>query len=106
MNAYELLERVKTEFESSGFSFKSQGSDYYTEHEWKVGARFIGIKPTWRHNGTEENVTVTITVLEIDKIWSAVSGRYKLPISFKVPKNASDKVIRNRVAKAIEAYNR
>ena len=68
MNAYELLERVKTEFESNGFRFKAQGSNYYSEHEWKEGSRFIGIKPTWRHNGTEENVTVTITVLEIDKI--------------------------------------
>ena len=106
MNAYELLERVKTEFESNGFRFKDQGSNYYSEHEWKEGARLIGIKPTWRHNGTEENVTVTITALEIDKIWSETSGRYKLPINFKVPKNASDKVIRNRVAKAIEEYNK
>ena len=106
MNAYELLERVKKEFESNGFRFKSQGSNYYTEHEWKVGARLIGIKPTWRHNGTEEDVTVTITVLDIDKIYGAGCGRYKLPINIKVPKNASDKVIKNRVAKAIESYNK
>ena len=106
MDAYELTERVKSEFESNGFKFKAQGSNYYTEHEWKEGERLIGIKPTWRHNGTEENVTVTITVLEIDKIWSKTSGRYKLPINIKVPKNASDKVIKNRVAKAIESYNK
>lgn len=105
MNAYELIERVKKEFEANGFEFKAQGSDYYTECEWKVGARRIGLEPTWRHNGTVENVTVTISVLELVKIWSETSGRYKLPIKFKVPKNASDKVIQNRVAKAIESYN-
>lgn len=105
MNAYELIERVKSEFETSGFEFKAQGSDFYTEHVMKEGARFIGLNPTWRHNGTEENVTVTIKVFEVATVWSETSGSLKTKIKIKVPKNASDKVIANRVYKALEAYN-
>lgn len=105
MNAYELIERVKSEFEKSGFRFEQQGSDYYTPCEMESGARYIYAEPTWRHNGTEQNVTVTVRVLEVDKLYSRHSASLKTLLKVKVPKDASDKIIANRVAKAIEAFN-
>ena len=106
MNAYELIERVKSEFESRGFSFERMGNDYITPHKMVTGTRFIHLEPTWRHNGTEENVTVTISVLEVEKVWSEHSGALTRLVKVKTPKDASDKVIANRVAKTIEAYNK
>lgn len=106
MNAYELIERVKSDFESRGFSFERFGNNFGTPHMYESGARFIYLEPTCRHNGTVENVTATISVFEMDKIWGRCSGSLNTLLKVKVPKNASDKVIANRVSKAIEEFNK
>lgn len=105
MNACELSDKVKAEFESHGINFSHIGCSHYNSNtEWVKGARIIFIDPTWRRNGTEEDVTVTVHVSEFTKV-IGYSASTKEIIRIKVPKNASDKVIQNRVSKVINAYN-
>lgn len=64
----------------------------------------IHVKETCRINHKDlENVTVTIEVTT----WKTDAYGWRLgkDVKIKVPKNASDKVINNRITKALEYYN-
>lgn len=106
MNARELLTRVIAEFEKNGVTLNNVYSNVWrSDHEYKSGERRFYVSEVYRHNGTEENTTVKIIVDEVNKVWGAQSCSLIEVIALKVPKNASDRVIANRVKKAIEAYN-
>lgn len=77
-------------------SHKSNGS-FPEETPRKV----IAVEETWRRNYKEEkNVTVTIYVIE----WNISCSSAKRTEKIKVPKEASEKVLKNRVEKAIAIY--
>ena len=105
--ASNLLERVVNEFANNGIILKNfRGwNSWRTDHEYITGDRYFVVEVTYRHNGTEEDVTVTIEVKEVGKIICEESCWLNLIAKIKVPKNASDRVISNRVKKAIEAFN-
>ena len=106
MNANELCDMVKSELESHGFILNHFGSHHYSSDytKWEKGGRDIVIFPTQRHNGTEENVTVTIEINELRCVYGEGCASGKRIFSTRVPKNASNKVIQNRVLKTIAAF--
>ncbi len=64
---------------------------------WYIGDKFVEVREVYRSNGTEEDVTVKITVHEC---WQERTSKV---IGFvKVPKNASDKVIQKRISQVLE----
>lgn len=108
MNASELIIRVNNELNAQGI--KTSGNtffQYWSEYTPAVGEKYIVLEQTYRSNGTEENVTATISVHVIDSVSSVTSRCFcaKRIAKVKVPKDASDKVISKRVAAAIEAMN-
>lgn len=93
----ELLDRVLKCFKERNIE------PYWIEHyhensNWKTIPEFtLDVYQTYRINHhTLDNVTVTIEVAK----WNQYSGHRIAKI--KVPKDASDKVINNRIDKAIE----
>ena len=102
----ELLERTVNALTEKGYApdrvNHTLGKDY-----GEMRKRQIEVYETFRHNHRdEENVTVTIEVFELQ----LPNGTRWLPTlkrlgKFKVPKDASDKVLMNRVEKAIETFN-
>lgn len=102
MNATELMKRVVKEVENHGLICEDQNFSTYTKHEVKTGAVMLHIEEVYRHNGTEENVTVIIECYEITTVhFPTIYNVKRRGNIIKVPKNASDKVIKNRVEKAI-----
>ena len=100
MTVKNLMNRVIEAFRNKGHEV------YWINHirSEKVSStlphKTIAVLETFRMNHTElDNVTVTIEVQE----WEGHSGRRIFKT--KVPKNASDKVINNRVDKVIEVLN-
>ena len=66
-----------------------------------VGCKWIYIKEVYRHNGTEKNVNAEISV------YVTVGNRCSSRIEkVRVNENASDRVIKNRVKKIMETYNK
>lgn len=103
MNATSLLARVVDGFKTVGVELEQStpGDGWYTKYERVQGTKVIGVKETYRHNGTSENVTATIKVSEL----GGFEARVLYPLCIvKVPKDASTKVIMNRVNKAMEFY--
>lgn len=100
-NVQNLVERVVEVIRGSGiepYFINGQHKD------WEIGdqppKRTMGVDQTFRYNHSDlENVTVTITVSE----WTGCTGKRLLKI--KVPANASDKAIQNRINKALAVYN-
>lgn len=106
MNATELMKRVVTEIEKHGIICEDQKFATYTKHEVKTGETLLHIEEVYRHNGTDENVTVNIECYEITKVYQPdVWNTKRRGNIIKVPKNASNKVIKNRVEKAIALMN-
>lgn len=106
MNATELMKRVVTEIENHGIICEDQKFATYTKHGVYVGETFLHIEEVYRHNGTEENVTVEIECYEITKVYQPdIWNTKRRGNVIKVPKNASDKVIANRIEKAIALMN-
>lgn len=97
----ELLNRVVEAFRTRGIE------PYWIEHQhkgWQLGELppelTIHVYQTFRQNHSRlENVTVTIEVTR----WNKTTG--KRLARLKVPKDASDKVINNRIDKALEYFN-
>ena len=103
-NATELVIRAKDRLEELGFTMQEisfYGKTYISQRSWVKGAKYIEIHETPRHNGTENDVTATIRVNIVENP-IGVSRRLA---TFKIPKNASDKVIDNRLQKAITYMN-
>ena len=106
MNAKNLVKRVADCFAENGIKTVNHfGSQHYSEHQNVSGERFFLIDEVHRHNGTSENVTARIEVLEVKTVWSEMSCSLKTIDVIKIPKNASDRVISNRVLRAIESFN-
>ena len=110
MNAYELVEKVKKEFENRPeftLTFNSNGhGGYYTSLRTRktnygrfTFLEYITIDPVYRHNGTAEDVTAVIKVYELREGFDDVLGWVT-----KVPKNASDKVIAKRVTNTLSHF--
>ena len=103
-NATGLVIRAKDRLEQLGYKMKEiafRGKTYETEFEWVKGTKYITVYETPRHNGTETDVTATI---EVDIVLNP-TGVSKRIARFRIPKNASDKVIDNRIQKAIAELN-
>lgn len=95
--SFELLVRVCKALEEKGIYIDSINNIGYVGDTWSVGDRCVSVKEVYRSNGTEENVTVKIDVMECNGERSAKR------IGFvKVPKDASDKVIQKRISQALE----
>lgn len=95
--SFELLVRVCKSLEEKEICIDSINGISYKGDPWVVGNKYISVHEVYRSNGTEENVTVKIDVLECD---GERSGRR---VGFvKVPKNASDKVIQKRISQVLE----
>ncbi len=94
----ELLDRVVKALTDKGY--KPHFIQYQSDTKERVGNRTIDVHETQRINHRKlDNVTVTIEVVE----WNGHTGKRIAKI--KVPKDASDKVINNRVEQAIAVYN-
>lgn len=100
--AWALLVRVVEEINKQGMKIiwiqNVGGKGEYDE--LKYGEKFIGVKKVYRSNATQEDVSVKIEVWQKGNNWSA--SRIG---TVKVPKDASDKVIRNRIEKAKALMN-
>ena len=98
--AWELLERVVAELEARGLDphyingiHVAQAYDKNEDFsEAPIGSKHINVQTVYRSNGTKENVSVKITVSAKVNYYSSLRS-----IQVKVPKNASDKVIKSRV---------
>ena len=102
MNATELMKRVVNELVNQGLECEEKANFTTTKHEVKTGDVFLQIEEVYRHNGTDENVTVNIECYEVTTVYySDIYHVKRIGNIIKVPKNASDKVIKNRVEKAI-----
>lgn len=103
-NATGLVIRAKDRLEELGFTMQEinfYGKTYVSQRSWVEGAKYIEIHETPRHNGTETDVTATVSVnIVLNPI-----GVSKRLATFKIPKNASDKVIANRIEKAVTYMN-
>jgi len=102
-----LLERTIAELKNAGLNpYFINGYHEPDERERPEGIE-LNVKETFRVNNTLEknleNVTVTIEVANWTNDGAFGIGHRVAKI--KVPKDASDKVIKNRVAKVLEYYN-
>lgn len=109
-----LVLRIVEEFKNRGYNIeechaKEWGTDKDVIYAYEIRNpetfRYIKIEETYRSNGTSENVTATIRINEL--VYKTVGcwwGIAKNIATIKVPKDASDKVISNRITKAIEAF--
>lgn len=104
MTASKLLDRVVEGFRTKGV--EPWWINYKHEPDTDiVPNKTIHVHETDRMNYRYdlENVTVTIEVTEWEREnYGGASGKRLFKI--KVPKNASDKVINNRIDKALEYY--
>lgn len=106
MNAKELSNRARKRFIEEGYKITMMSKDgsrfSVNQQDWRkgytVGLRAVWVAPTYRHNGAPEDVTVTMRVFETTNVY----GAGKIIAKIKIPKNASENVLNNRVQKAIE----
>lgn len=105
-NVQNLVERVAEAIRKNGIE------PYFIDghhKDWKIGdhppKRTMDVAQTFRYNHSDlENITATITVSEWTvSRYGSCTGKQLLKI--KVPANASDKVIQNRINKALAVYN-
>ena len=96
--ASELMEKVLSRMEERKlYPYYKNGIHNKKEEipEWHNPERLLCVGETYRRNGTEENVTVTIegNVPIPGSEWGLMMRDFKI----RVPKNASDKVIDKRL---------
>lgn len=110
MTAYEMLLKVQEEVEKVGYEIAMKASErrqsFSTKCEFKSGERYICGEVIYRHNGTEEDASVRICVLEIDRVLSQYSATLKNCLAVKISKEASEKVFMNRMKKILESAKR
>lgn len=94
-----LLNRVVKEIENKGYELTFIN---HSSNGRKLKEKTINVHETYRYNHSDkDNITVTIDITTWNLINNSGERRFKI----KVPANASDKVISNRVDKVIEFYN-
>ena len=97
----ELINRVVKAFEDEGYGVYWVNHIHDVDNKTEDNGKTFSVYETCRMNhrwDEMENVTATIAVIN----WGKSSG--KIVAKIKVPKDASDKVIKSRVLKAIEVY--
>jgi len=102
MNATTLITRAAKRFEELGYTVDCEsqfGTCYTINYAKENGHKHIWMETTYRNNGTDEDVTVTMIITEIT---NSEYGICKQLGKIKIPKNASEKVLNNRINKAIE----
>ena len=100
---------VETILKEAGFSTVQKLTDRYSVKFMKDGLlslvenKSVGLElsvwEVFKHNGTEENVSVNIDIIN----WGASTGKYVYK-GKNINSSWSEKRIKNEVAKAIEAY--
>ena len=100
--AFKLLERVYKALEDRGLQVMSINCTSLKSETDQLndGDRYIGIKTIYRNNGTDEDVSVDIIIMEEYQGKWYKSGKQIAKV--RVPKEASDRVITNRINKAVE----
>lgn len=115
MTTYNLMMKVKTELEAKGFTTESYWNDYsYQAHAHKDGKcedrlsekyniiQLFGFRITFevvhRHNGTAENQSVDICILE----WEHSVG--KRIAKERINTKMGEKAIMSRINKIAEMY--
>lgn len=91
--AWKLVERIVNEMNKRGI--EPDGIIRWDGGQKPIGTRLIGVEPVYRRNGTSEDVSVKIVIYEEVKL-----GMMQIA-KIKVPGGASDKVINNRIDKAL-----
>ena len=84
--------------ERSPFKFDIIESNYETRA--KIDDKRLVIEEVFRHNGTSENCSIRIIVDKVDD-WGRVKGLYN---SGKITEKASNRVINDRIDKALEKF--
>lgn len=97
--AVELLKRVVESAEARSLSFVFiSGLGNTKEYEQiEIGEKYLACDTVYRHNGTNENVSVDIQVYQK----TSNNGSKRL-LKVRVPKDASDNVINKRITAAVE----
>lgn len=95
--AWELLERVVEKLGERGI--EPDAINGWHVQDFGKG-KVMDIETVYHHNGASDNVTVRMTVAEFEP--TGRGGWFKGLIDVRVPKNASDRVINNRIDKIIE----
>lgn len=96
--AWKLLERVMEKLAERGI--EPDVLNGYHKVDLKKG-RVLFAETVYHHNGASDNVTVRMSVTEYNP--GEYGRSFKQIINAKVPKNASDRVINNRIDKIVEA---
>lgn len=97
--SFDLLVRVYNAIIANGievWSINNRGDNC----QLVVGNKHISISEVYRRNGTSENVSVDIGVYEVTGV-TQYGGSLRRLGHVNVPKCASDKVIQNRISKAL-----
>ena len=104
--------KIAEAFEAKGFEvtaiarrfFNSSNIEEYgiTEYEISKDSKEINIRTTYRHNGTGENASTTIELLERTKQGelNIINTNEKV----KITKDAGEKSINNKINKIIEKF--
>lgn len=96
-SAWKLLERVVEKLGERGIEPDSINGCHIKDFE---KGKVMDIETVYHRNGASDNVTVRMTVAEFEP--TKYGGHFKGLIDVRVPKNASDRVINNRIDKIIE----
>lgn len=91
--AWKLVERIVSEMNKRGI--EPDGIVLWDGGSKPLGTRLIGVEPVYRSNGTSEDVSARIVIDEVVKF-----GEIRIA-KIKVQGGASDKVINNRIDKAL-----
>ena len=92
--AWKLDERIVSEMNKRGI--EPDGIVLWDGCRKPLGTRLIGVEPVYRSNGTSEDVSAKIVIHEQVK-WGVIRIA-----KIKVQGGASDRVINNRIDKALE----
>lgn len=96
--AWKLLERVVEKLGERGIEPDSINGCHIKDFE---KGKVMNIGTVYHRNGASDNVTVRMSVAEFEP--TQYGGRFKGLIDVRVPKNASDRVVNNRIDKIVEA---
>lgn len=91
--AWKLVKRIVDEMNKRGI--EPDGIILWDGGQKPLGTRLIGVEPVYRSNGTSEDVSARIVIYEVVKL-----GMMQIA-KIKVPGGASEKVINNRIDKAL-----
>lgn len=97
-----LRDKIVRKIEAANDNINFIKSDYsnYSYANNYNGEKTIFIEDVYKHNGSKENCSVRIIVYKVIDGWKLDP----LYISDKITENASERVIKNRINKALEKF--